>query len=218
MYSVTANADYPLGCGDPKYHEYIEQRFEYFQQRNVRLLSDTLRDYKLSLAAGSNPYQVIANLSRHLKYSAQFESLELVAAKIERLFEHADKLSVEQQIAGDVFDRFSSETHAVGIARAWIAYRQADYELAFAELIQSIQVSDSSVLRSFGPDFEFIRHIYRDGHTQPVVEYINKTKQFWTGKRPDELRYVWLKMVQAKCEIQFDSIDALVVLQLGLKH
>jgi hypothetical protein len=211
----SAHAYYALGCDDPEYHQHIKEQFAHFETQNRRLLAETLRDYERSLATSKNPYQVIGDLSRHLKYSAQFEPIDKVTAKIDRIFEHADRLSVEQQIAGDAIDSFSSETHSVGIARAWIAYRQDKHELAFAELLKSIEVSDSAVLSSFGPDFELIRHIYRDGHIEPVVAYINKTEDFWTGRRPDGLRYVWLKMIKAGCKIQFDFVDTINALELG---
>lgn len=216
MLSTTAHADYALGCKDPEYHQYIKQRFAYFESKNRRLLADTLRDYERSLATSKNPYQVIGDLSRHLKYSAQFEAIELVNAKIDRIFDHADELRVDQQIAGDVFDRFSSETHSVGIARAWLAYRQDKHEIAFEELLKSIDLSGSAVLDSFGPDFDFVRHIYDDGHLAPVVAYINKTEKFWTGRRPDGLRYVWLEMIKAECKVQFDFVDTIKAIELGL--
>jgi len=212
----TVHAYYALGCDDPEYHQDIKEQFAHFETKNRRLLADTLRDYERSLATNKNPYQVIGDLSRHLKYSAQFDPINKVTAKIDLIFEHADGLSVEQQIAGDAIDSFSSETHSVGIARAWIAYRQDKHELAFAELLKSIEVSDSAVLSSFGPDFQLIRHIYRDGHIEPVVAYINKTEEFWTGRRPDGLRYVWLKMIKAECKIQFDFVDTINALELGL--
>lgn len=216
MLNSSAHAYYAQGCEDTEYHQYIKNQFAHFETQNRRLLAGTLRDYERSLATSTNPYQVIGDLSRHLKYSAQFEPISTVTAKIDRIFEHADGLSAEQQIAGDAFDNFSSETHSVGIARAWIAYRQDKHELAFTELLKSIEVSGSAVLGSFGPDFELIRQIYRDGHIEPVIAYINKTEEFWTGRRPDGLRYVWLKMIEAECKIQFDFVDTLNALELGL--
>lgn len=212
----TAHADYALGCDDPEYHRYIKARFADFETKNRRLLADTLGDYERSLATSKHPFQVIGDLSRHLKYSAQFDPINEVNAKIDRIFEHANALSVQQQIAGDVFDRFSSETHSVGIARAWLAYRQGKHKEAFEELLKSLEVSDSAVLSSFGPDLELIRHIYRDGHVAPVIAYIKKTEDFWTGRRPDGLRYVWLEMIKAKCEVQFDFVDTIKALELGL--
>jgi hypothetical protein len=212
----TARADYALGCNDPEYHQYIKERFAHFETKNRRSLAYTLRDYERSLATSKHPFQVIGDLSRHLKYSAQFEPINEVNAKINRIFEHANKLSIKQQIAGDVFDGFSSEKHSVGIARAWIAYRQGKQELAFEALLKSIDISGSAVLSSFGPDLELIRHIYRDGHLAPVVAYINKTEAFWTGRRPDGLRYVWLEMIKAECKVQFDFVDTIKALELGI--
>jgi hypothetical protein len=129
----TARADYGLGCDDPEYNQYIKERFTHLETKNRRSLAYTLRDFERSLATSKNPYQVIGDLSRHLKYSAQFDPINMVNVKIDRIFEHANELSVEQQIAGDVFDSFSSEKHSVGIARAWIAYRQGKHEVAFEE-------------------------------------------------------------------------------------
>ena len=212
----TALADYALGCDDPEYHQYIKERFAHFETKNRRSLAYTLRDYERSLAASKHPFQVIGDLSRHLKYSAQFEPINKVDAKINSIFEHANELTVAQQIAGDVFDSFSSETHSVGIARAWIAYRQGKHEVAFEELLKSLEVTGSAVLSSFGPDLELIRHIYRDGHHAPVVAYINKTEKFWTGRRPDGLRYVWFEMIKAECKVQFDFVDTIKALELGL--
>nr|WP_136249804.1 hypothetical protein [Ningiella ruwaisensis] len=219
--SITANfaarADYAKGCEDPDYAQYMKQRYAHFEALNRRLFNETLQDYERSLATSTNPYQVIGDLSRHLRYSAQFEPVEVVNAKIDRIFEHAEALSLEQQIAGEVVDRFSSESHSVGIARAWIAYRQENYELAFTELLQSLEISDSAVLSTFGPDLELIRRMYRDGHVAPVVAYINKTEEFWKGRRPDSLRYVWEVMIEAQCAIQFDFVDTIKALELGLR-
>jgi hypothetical protein len=212
----TAHADYALGCNDPEYLQYIDERFALFETKNRRLLVSTLRDYERSLATNKHPFQVIGDLSRHLKYSAQFEPVDEVNDKIDRIFEHANKLSIKQQIAGDVFDGFSSETHAVGIARAWIAYRQDQHEVAFEALLKSLEINRSAVLSSFGPDLEFIRHIYRDGHIESVVAYIDKTEEFWTGKRPDGLRYVWREMIKVGCKVQFDFVDTIKALELGL--
>lgn len=214
--SSSADADYALGCDDPEYHRYINKRFAHFDGKSRRLFAETLRDYERSLATSNNPYQVIGDLARHLKYSAQFDPVGKVNANIDRIFEHANALSVAQQIAGDVFDRFSMETHAVGISRAWIAYRQGNHQVAFDELLKSIEVNNSAVLSAFGPDVELIRRLYRDGHVAPVVAYINKTEKFWTGRRPDSLRYVWLKMIAAECQIQFDFVDTIKALELGL--
>jgi len=214
--SANAAANYAQGCDDPAYHDYIEQRFAQFDARSRRRLDDTLRDYHLSVSSGNNPYQVITSLSRHLKYSAQFEPVDMVSLKIDRVFEHADEMSVAQQIAGDVYDGFSSETHYVGIARAWLAYRQGELSLAFEELQNSIERADSALLGAFGPDFDFVRQLYRDGHVEPVVTYIKNTKRFWTGARPDELRAVWMNMIKAGCKIQFDSVDSIKAEALGL--
>lgn len=216
MFAPAAHASYPQGCTDPAYQDYINDRFFQSQKRNRRLLDDTLRDYKVSVSVGHNLYQVIASLSRHLKYSAQFDSPEMVHLKIDRVFEHADELSVEQRIAGDVFDRFSTETHAVGIARAWLAYRQGETALAFSELLSSIDITGSALLSTYGPDFDFVRQIYRDGHTDTVIAYLEKTKLFWFGEKPDELRNTWLKMIEAGCQIHFDSTDTLKADQLGI--
>lgn len=213
----TAKADYLLGCNDPNYHQYTKERFSFLQARSQRSFESTLRDYQQSLTGDDDQYWVITNLSRHLRYSGQFDPINKVEAKIERIFEHANDLTVSQQIAGDVLDSFSDETHSVGIAKAWIAYRQGKHESAFDELLKSIEVTGSPLLSSFGPDFEFVRHIYREGHVAPTIAYINKTSEFWTGRRPDELRATWRTMIEAGCKIQFDLDDKMQAVELGLK-
>ncbi|GEA13378.1 hypothetical protein KUL49_37530 [Alteromonas sp. KUL49] len=210
------NAAYLEGCDDPKYHQYIEQRFEYFESRNRRLLNDTQRDYQMSVSLNNNAYQVLTHLSRHIKYSAQFEPIETAQEKIGLAFEHAAQMSIEQKIAGEVYDGFSVENHNVEIARAWIAYRQGDIKRAIEKLSSAIEGVDSALLGAFGPDFDFARQLYRDGHTASVVEYIKQTEYFWTGERPDALRAAWLNMIEAGCKIQFDSIDVITAEQLGL--
>jgi hypothetical protein len=218
LLQTNARADYALMCDDPEYHQYIKDRFAQLEVKNRRLLASTLRDYERSLANSDNPYEVIGDLSRHLKYSAQFDPIDVVNAKIRRIFDHTDELSKEEHIAGLVLDSFSSETHSVGIARAWIAYRQGEYEKAFEELLLSIELSGSAVLSSFGPDFSLIRQMYKDGYVDPVLAYINKTEQFWTGRRPDKLRDVWRKMVILECKIQFDSVDTIKAVELGISN
>ncbi len=213
---MKSHADYLQGCDDPEYHQYIEQRFEYFESRNRRLLNDTLRDYELSLSVNSSVYLVIINLSRHIKYSAQFEPIETVKLKIGRAFEHAKEMSREQQIAGDVYDGFSTENHYIDIARAWIAYREGDINGVSEELHNAINDVDSALLGAFGPDFDLVRQFYRDGYIEQVVAYIKKTESFWSGKRPDALRSAWLDMIEAGCKIQFDSVDVIKAEQLGV--
>lgn len=214
--SKQSHANYLQGCDDAEYLEYIEQRFTYLESRNRRLLNDTLQDYQRSLSNNSNPYQVLNNLSRHIKYSAQFEPIEIAKSKIERAFDYANKMSTEQQIAGDVYDGFGSENHYVDIARAWIAYREGKNQEAFNALHNSISDIDSALLSAFGPDFDLVRQLYSDGYIEPVVAYIKKTESLWTGKRPDALRSAWLSMIKAGCKIQFDSIDTIKAEQLGV--
>jgi hypothetical protein len=218
LFQSSAQADYALMCDDPQYHQYIEDRFAQLEVKNRRLYSSTLRDYELSLATSANPYKIIGDLSRHLKYSAQFDPIDEVNAKIRRVFDHTDELSAEEHLAGLVFDNFSSETHSVGVARAWIAYRQKEYAKAFEELLLSIELSGSAVLSSFGPDFSLARQMYKDGNVEPVLAYINKTEQFWTGQRPDRLRDVWRKMIILGCKIQFDSVDTIKAVDLGINN
>jgi hypothetical protein len=212
----SAKADYALGCDDPEYRQYMQLRLAHYDAKNRRLYHESLLDYERSVSASNNPYQVIGDLSRHLKYSAQFDDIDVAKAKIDRVFEHTNELSSEEHIAGLVFDNFSSETHFVGIARAWIAYRQGNKERAFEELLNSITVNDSAVLSSFGPDFELVRQLYQDGHVEPVLSYIDKSEQFWKGRRPDGMRYVWREMIKAECQVQFDSVDTIKALELGL--
>ena len=213
---VSARADYEEGCDDPGYQKFMQERYASFEAKNRRLLDETWQNYERSLAADDNAFRTISDLSQHLKFSAQFDPVDEVKAKINTVFSHVDALSVRQQIAGDVFDSFGSEKHAVGIAQAWLAYRQGKQESAFDYLLKSIESGNSAVLDSFGPDFSLIRQIYRDGHTAPVIAYINKTRQFWKGERPDNLRYVWLQMIDAGCPVQFDFYDTIKVKELGL--
>lgn len=212
-----AFADYDLGCDDPEYHQYVAMRLAQFEVANKRLLSETLREYQNSLANSTNPFRAISDLTRHLKYSAQFEAIDIVEAKIERLFKHGDNLRVDQQVAVSAFDNFSDENHAIGIARAWVAYRQGELKTAFSEMLTSIENADSAVLSSFGPDLYFVRHIYEDGHTAPVLKYLNETERFWKGKNADNMRYIWRSMIDANCKIAFESHDAIKALELGLR-
>jgi len=180
-------------------------------------LNETLFDYQRSSSNSDNPYQAMSDLARHLKYSAQFDPIDEVNEKISRIFEHANNLSMEEHLAGYVVDNFSGETHAVGIAKAWLAYRQGDLDTSFTELLTSIELADSAVLGAFGPDFALVRQLYKDGHVEPVVAYIKKTEQFWKGRRPDKLRFVWQQMMTLGCQIQFESIDTIKALELGIR-
>jgi len=217
LLSQQAFADYEYGCDDPQYHQYVAMRFAQFEVTNKRLLSETLREYQNSLSNSTNPFRAISDLTRHVKYSAQFEAIDVVEAKIERLFKHGDNLRVDQQVAVSAFDNFSDENHAIGIARAWVAYRQGDTQTAFSEMLTSIEGADSAVLSSFGPDLYFVRHIYKDGHVAPVLKYLKETEQFWNGKNADNMRYIWRSMIDANCKIAFESHDAIKALELGLR-
>ncbi|WP_100658098.1 hypothetical protein [Alteromonas flava] len=216
LITLPAQAGYQRGCADPAYHQYIESRLAALEARAKRQLELTEQTYTLSLQADSSQYQLMTLLGRHLTYSAQFEPIVLVERKIERLFEHAEQLSREQVIAGEVIDGFSNENHAVGIARAWLAYRQGAHSLASEEMLNAIDSNRSILLGAYGPDFELVRHMYHDGHIQPVMDYIAKTEQFWLGERAEALRSVWRKMIEAECKIQFDSVDLIKAAELGL--
>ena len=208
--------DYARGCLDPKYQQYLNKRFAHFNDVNKRLLKETLFDYQNNLKNSTNPFRAISDLSRHLKYSAQLDPIDIAQKKVELLLDYGDNLRVDQQVAVSIFDNFSDENHAIGIARAWLAYRQGDAKTAFSEMLTSIENADSAVMSSFGPDIYFIRQIYQDGHTKPVLAYLEKTEAFWRGKDADNMRYIWRAMIAANCGIAFESLDAFKALELGL--
>lgn len=209
-------ADYEMGCDDPSYHAYIKQQLAKSDTKNKQLYSETLFDYNRSKSSTSNPYRRISDLARHLTYSAQYDSIEKVEANIAELLNLGASLQVDQQIAAATLDGFSYENHVVGIARAWVAYRQGDQQTAFNELLSSLEINNSSLMSAFGPDLYFVRHIYTDGHSEPVLSYLEKTEQFWTGKKADDMRYVWRTMINANCKLQFQFFDSIKALELGI--
>ena len=211
------SADYKLGCDDPDYDQYMASRFAHFTSSSSRLYSQTLTEYKSSFENNTNPFRAISDLSRHLKYSAQFDPVDVVQTNIERLLAHGDELRVDQKVAVSIFDGFSDEDHAIAIARAWIAYRQGDTKTAFSEMLASIDGADSATLSSFGPDIYFIRHILRDGYTEPVLNYLKLSEQFWLGENPDNMRYIWRTMINNNCAVAFESFDAIKALELGIQ-
>ncbi len=217
LFSFSSFSAYPEGCEDPAYIKYIDARDAQFNIENRRTYAETKVVYETSEQLSTNQYKIISDLSRHLKYSAQFDPIPIVEDKINRLFELAERLPSDERIAAKAFDNFSNENHSVGIARAWIAYRQNKYDEAFTELIDSVELNNSALMASFGPDFDFIRHIYSEGHVKPVLQYIEKTESFWEGPMPDSMRRAWRAMIQADCPIQFQSIDRMKARQLGLK-
>ncbi len=217
LLSPQLRADYKLGCDDPDYAQYMVSRYAYFTSSSKRSYSRTLAQYKSTAENNTNPFRAISDLSRHLKYSAQFDPVDIVQTKIERLLDLGDKLRLDQKVAVSIFDGFSDEDHAIAIARAWIAYRQGDTKTAFAELLASVDGADSATLSSFGPDIYFIRHILKDGHTEPVLNYLKLSEQFWSGENPDNMRYIWRTMINNNCAVAFESLDAIKALELGLQ-
>ena len=217
LLSPQLKADYKLGCDDPDYDQYMASRYAYFSANSGRLYSQTLTEYESSSENNTNPFLAISYLSRHLKYSAQFDPVDVVQTKIERLLAHGDELRVDQKVAVSVFDGFSDEDHSIAIARAWIAYRQGDTKTAFSEMVASVDEADSATLSSFGPDIYFIRHILRDGYTEPVLNYLKLSEQFWLGENPDNMRYIWRTMINNNCAVAFEFFDAIKALELGLK-
>ena len=217
LLSLQVSADYKLGCADPDYDQYMVSRYAYFASSSGRLYSQTLTDYKSSARNKTNPFRAISDLSRHLKYSAQFDPIDVVQINIERLLTHGDNLRVDQKVTVSIFDGFSDEDHAIGIARAWVAYRQGDTKTAFSELLASVDGVDSAILSSFGPDIYFVRHILRDGYIEPVLDYLKLSEQFWVGENPDNMRYIWRTMINNNCAVAFESFDAIKALELGLQ-
>lgn len=211
-------AKYELGCDDPDYHQYVVNQSAFYDENNRRLFSRSQREYQTSLEFSSNPYRAISDLSRHLRYSAQYDPINTVKFKIDTLLDLAENLRTDQKLAASVFDNFSSENHSVAIARAWVAYRQGNNEIAFDELIASTELGDSVLMSSFGPDFMFARQIYADGHVQPIVNYLKASESFWNGEKADELRDAWRTMIKAECKVLFQTFDNIKVIELGLKQ
>ena len=88
---------------------------------------------------------------------------------------------------------------------------------AFSQMLGSIKDADSAVLSSFGPDIYCVRHIYKKGHVEPVLKYLKESERFWKGKNADNMRYIWRNMIEAKCDVAFESHDAIKALELGLR-
>ncbi len=219
--STPSSALYVQGCQDPKYHAYIDSRFATFAQNNERLYTQTLREYErieqTDSATRDHTFQRISALTRHLTYSAQLDPIEEVELKIDALLSYSEALSMEKRIAGLVLDEFSSENHAINMARAWIAYRQDDIDATQDSLMASLNIKDPLLLSAFGPDFSLIRHLYKDGHIDIVQAFINKTKTFWQTSEANRLRFIWRQMMILHCPIQFESSDIVQALNLGIR-
>lgn len=219
--STQSYAVYPNGCQDPKYQAYIDKRFAFFAQNNQRMYDQTLREYQridqTDSATRDHTFQRISALTRHLTYSAQLDPIEQVRQKIGALLNYSESLSMEKRIAGQVLDEFSSENHAINMARAWIAYRQGDMDATQASLMASLDIKDPMLLSAFGPDFSLVRHLYKDGHIDIVKAFINQTKTFWQTSDANRLRFIWGQMMILQCQIQFESSDIVQALNLGIR-
>ncbi len=216
-----SHAMYVQGCEDPQYHAHINSRFATFAQNNKRMYTQTLRDYErieqTDSATRDNAFQRISALTRHLTYSAQLDPIQEVGLKIDALLSYSESLSMEKRIAGLVLDEFSSENHAINMARAWIAYRQGDLDATQDSLMASLDIKDPLLLSAFGPDFSLVRHLYKDGHIDIVKAFINKTKTFWLTSEANRLRFIWGQMMILHCPIQFESNDIVQALNLGIR-
>ncbi len=216
-----SHAMYVQGCEDPQYHAHINSRFATFAQNNKRMYTQTLRDYErieqTDSATRDNAFQRISALTRHLTYSAQLDPIQEVGLKIDALLSYSESFSMEKRIAGLVLDEFSSENHAINMARAWIAYRQGDLDATQDSLMASLDIKDPLLLSAFGPDFSLVRHLYKDGHIDIVKAFINKTKTFWLTSEANRLRFIWGQMMILHCPIQFESNDIVQALNLGIR-
>ena len=90
--------------------------------------------------------RLLSALSSHLKYSAQLHPTAKINQKIAELLQYSEAMSMEKLIAGFVFDEFSSENHAINMAKAWVAYHQGTIEATEQELMASLDVKDSMLL------------------------------------------------------------------------
>lgn len=216
-----SHAMYVQGCQDPKYHAYINSQFATFAQNNKHMYTQTLREYQrieqIDSATRDNTFLRISALTRHLTYSAQLDPIEEVGLKIDALLSYSEALSMEKRIAGLVLDEFSSENHAINMARAWIAYRQGDIDATQDSLMASLDIKDPLLLSAFGPDFSLVRHLYKDGYIDIVKAFINKTKTFWLTSEANRLRFIWRQMMILHCPIQFESSDIVQALNLGIR-
>lgn len=219
--SAHADAMYAKGCQDPKYHAYISSRFNVFAQNNERIYAQTLREYQYHLQSQSdkqdNTFELISALTRHLTYSAQLDPIEEVQQKIDTLLTYSDSLNMEKRIAGLVLDEFSSENHAINMARAWVAYRQEDFAATQSSLMASLDINEPMLLSVFGPDFSLVRQLYQDGHSDIVKTFIKKTEEFWQTAEANRLRFTWQQMMILDCQIQFTSSDLLQAQNLGIR-
>ena len=216
--STQSYAVYPNGCQDPKYQAYIDKRFAFFAQNNQRMYDQTLSEYEHLVTTESSRFSIISALTRHLIYSAQVDPIATVQQKINDLLAYSDSLSMEQRIAGLVLDEFSSENHAINMARAWISYRKGDIDTARVSLMASLNINNSMLLSAFGPDFSLVRHLYKDGHIDIVKAFIQKTERFWQTSQAHQLRFIWSQMMILQCPIQFESGDSVQAMNLGIRR
>ncbi|RYG12130.1 MAG: hypothetical protein EON92_08980 [Burkholderiales bacterium] len=75
-----------------------------------------------------------------------------------------------------------------------VALAQGDVPTALTELRESAATSGSPQLKTFGPTMQLAKALLREGHTDAVLEYLQKCRGFW--KMGGTWLDVWEKKVR----------------------
>ncbi len=92
----------------------------------------------------------------------------------------------------------SDDSHHAHTILGRIALRKGDIKEARAQLLASVHVSGTPVLKSFGPNMMLAKELLNNGESKTVLEYFTLCGEFWAypDQKPHEELVNWRKEVQ----------------------
>lgn len=190
-------------CDDPNYADYIDARLKFYETLARQDYQET-KNQSFETLSYLNKY---IYLHKNTVNSARFDSKDIALKHIDSYMQKNFGLFAN-----------SDGYHRTNIARGWLALAAKNEQKAIDFLIASASIPfpTSAVLASFGPDMTLLRELYRRGHTQSTLDYLEAVQTFWNTERALKKIKIWKKMIAVNCPAQFQFYDTTNFKKLNL--
>lgn len=190
-------------CDDPNYAGYINARLAFYDKLAIEDYEETKNPSFETLSY----FKKYTYLHKNTINSARFDNKDIAMTHIE---------SYMQKNFG-LFGN-SDGYHRTNIARGWLALAAKNEQKAIDFLMASTSIPfpTSAVLASFGPDMTLLRELYRRGHTQAALDYLEAVQTFWNTEIALKKIKIWKKMIAVDCPAQFQFYDTTNFKKLNL--
>lgn len=196
------------GCSDSSYIKYVEKRLSFYAKLDKESYQKAQKELKKTPFEDLSETELELYLYSNTILSARFDTSDVARRNIMAYEDRPSPLFS--------FMETGDPKHNINIAKGWLALNSGDEREAIRYLIISTKTKSSPVLSSFGPDKTLIRELYKRGHKEAVLEYLDMVQSFWNTASAKEFIKVWRKMIKNNCSIQFQFFDIESAAKLGL--